>query len=615
MSVATETGVQPVERRSRLRRWRDVGTLMKELWTAQPLAALTSLVVLVIGNARTGIWPVAMGGVVDSLIHGQAQGRPVYFWLGPYVFASIMEEFYWTAKNHANSYLLDQGMYRIQRRVLESASRAPLIQFEQGRFFELLQRAKNALGEQLQYSAMGVIDFLQILIMLASIAAALFLVQPILLPLLVVGIIPSVWLQARVANAVYRVQQRHAAPDRIRNALQRLLTEREGAAEIKVFGSASYLIGRWWRLRDDRTRDIIGADRRRAVSGTVGGFISGAAYSAALVLVAYLILRGQLSIGNYVTVAAGALSFEQILMMFITFIRSFEEDTQFLGDVFDFWRLAGTEDVASDSRDRVSLERAGRVRSSGNGMIVEAEGLSFGYPEAPRPVLRDIDLRIGAGEKVAIVGENGAGKTTLVKLLIGLYQPNSGVVRLDGERLEPGKAVEARKRIAAVFQDYATFHLSARDNIGFGDLARERDDARLEDAARRADIAEFIRNLPEGFDSYLGREFGDTDLSGGQWQRVALARAFFRDADLLVLDEPTAALDPLAELALFERFSALAEGRTALMISHRLGMARLADRVIVLQEGEIVEEGSHDELVARGGVYARMFAAQAQWYR
>jgi ATP-binding cassette subfamily B protein len=248
-------------------------------------------------------------------------------------------------------------------------------------------------------------------------------------------------------------------------------------------------------------------------------------------------------------------------------------------------------------------------------MAVEADGLTFRYPGASRPVIRDVCLRIARGERIALVGENGAGKTTLVKLLIGLYQPDTGTVRLDGVPLGLGHAGQARRRIAAVFQDYATFQLTARENIGFGDLARMHDARALAEAAERAGIADVIARLAQGYDTYLGRQFGETELSGGQWQRLALARAFFRQADLLVLDEPTAALDPLAELALFERFAELVAGRTALMISHRLGVARLADRVLVLQGGMIVEEGHHDALVARGGVYAALFAAQAQWYR
>jgi len=258
---------------------------------------------------------------------------------------------------------------------------------------------------------------------------------------------------------------------------------------------------------------------------------------------------------------------------------------------------------------------APRHPRSARGLAVEAEGISFAYPGAAQPVLREVGMSIARGERIAIVGENGAGKTTLAKLLVGLYQPNAGSVLVDGEALTEGRAVAIRQRIAAVFQDYASFQLTLRENVGFGDVARLRDDQALAVAAKHADLAAFVATFPDGYDTYLGRQFGDTELSGGQWQRVALARAFFRDADLLVLDEPTAGLDPLAELALFERFTELVEGRTAIMISHRLGAARLADRVIALQDGQIVEQGHHDALVAKGGAYAAMFAAQAQWYR
>ena len=221
-------------------------------------------------------------------------------------------------------------------------------------------------------------------------------------------------------------------------------------------------------------------------------------------------------------------------------------------------------------------------------------------------MLAGINLTIHPGERVAIVGVNGAGKSTLVNVLAGLYEPAQGSVQVGGVR-----GVCARPRTAAVFQDYAAFHLTLRENVGFGDLSRMHDDRAVREAIQRAGLSDRIGDL----DAYLGRDFGDDDISGGQWQRVALARAFFRDAGLLVLDEPTAALDPLAELALFERFAELAAGRTAIMVSHRLGAARLADRVLVMQGGRIVEEGHHDQLVARAGLYAKLFEAQAQWYQ
>lgn len=348
-----------------------------------------------------------------------------------------------------------------------------------------------------------------------------------------------------------------------------------------------------------------------------GGVVAALAYS----------LRRELSVGDYVAVATGALWFQDLLGSLVTGLRELQEQAQFLGNLFEFLHVARQEApdkeamsrpgdaVRPQARSSTGVRWGGGEGTAQRGMVVEGTQLTFRYPGAAKPALEDVSVRIERGERIAIVGQNGAGKTTLVKMLLGLYQPESGAVLLDGEPLTGRSAVDLRQRIAAVFQDYATFQLTLRDNVGFGDLARLGDDAAIVAAARHGGLADLLAALPKGCDTFLGRQFGELDLSGGEWQRVALARAFFRDADLLILDEPTAALDPLAELALFGRFAELVEGRTAIMISHRLGAARLADRVIVVEDSRIVEDGHHDVLVRRDGRYAALFAAQSQWYR
>ncbi|MGH2560174.1 MAG: ABC transporter ATP-binding protein [Thermomicrobiales bacterium] len=610
MSAAATGLTDTPVKRSRARLWRDAASLLREVWTARPLASLAMIGMLVVGNAQLGVMLVAMGGLVDALIGGDAGGRSALFWAGVYVGASAVDEFYWAAKFILQQYLLDHASYRVERRVLERAGGAPLIQFEEGDFFQHLQRAHAGMGQRLNDVSWKLFDVLQVLFMAVSVAGALYVVHPLLLPLMIAGALPALWFQIRTATAVYEAQRAHTMRDRIRAHLQTLLTGREAAPEIRLFGTAGYLLDRWQRLRDERTADVLSAERERAVSNAFGGFFSGATYAGALLFVAYQITGGDLSIGDYVVVATGALWFDQMLGGLVWLVRSIEEESQYLGDLFDFLRVARDEEEDAAYTVASPLERR-----QGRGMAVAAEGIDFAYPGQAQPVVRDACLRIAPGERIAIVGENGAGKTTLVKLLIGLYRPDAGVVHLDGANLNGGGAIAARQRIAAVFQDYATFQLTLRENIGFGDVERMADDAALRNAAQRAGIEDLLAGLPDGFDAYLGRQFGETELSGGQWQRIALARAFFRDADLLVLDEPTAALDPLAELALFERFAALVKGRTAIMVSHRLGAARVADRIVVLRAGEIVEQGHHDDLIARDGAYAALFAAQAQWYR
>ena len=572
----------------------DLAAVGWELFRASPWSAAGLTLVLVVGNAPVGAMAAAMGGFVDAAIRGQ--GGAMALWLGVYAASALVEQFYWSFKNLAVQHLRDHGLYRLQRRLLERAASVPLARFEEAPFFDLLQRAGDGLDGRIHTLIYAVADLAQLLVWLGSLGLVLALIQPVLLPLLVLGGVPAVWLQGRVAAAVYRAERAHTTADRVRGHLQGLLTGQAAAAEIRLFGSAEYLLGRWRALRAARTRDVLAAQASTRIAATGGSLVSGLAYAAGMVLVAYRILHGQLSVGNYVTVAAGALQFEELLGVFVGAMQGFGEEARFLGDLFLFLR---TEAV--DVAPAPSPSPQGKW-----GLSVTAEGVAFTYPGAAAPILDGIHLTIRPGERVAIVGENGAGKSTLVKLLVGLYEPTQGSVRVGGAR-----AADARVRTAAVFQDFVAFHLTLRENVGFGDLSRMHDDHAVRAALQRAGLSDRVADL----DAYLGRAFGDDDLSGGQWQRVALARAFFRDAGLLVLDEPTATLDPLAELALFERFAELASGRTAIMVSHRLGAARLADRVLVVQGGRIVEEGHHDQLVAAAGVYAKLFEAQAQWYR
>ncbi len=599
--------------RSRRQLWGDTWKLIVEFWRAHPLATTSMVALVLLGGARTGIYVTAMGGVVDALVGGEgASGQSVGFWLAVFVLAMLLEQIYWLVIPVLTGFLNDHASYRVHRDVLERASGVPLIRFEDGVFFKRLQRASDDVGNRL----LSVIEVLarqgSSVTALLSMGIALYIVHPLLVPLLVLGTAPSIWLQGRTATLVYQASRKHTTADRVRDHLRSLLTSREPAGEIRLFGVSDYLIGRWSALRASRRRDVLEATRRRSLAATAGSTIAGAAYAGGLALVTFAILRGRISVGDYVVVAQGALWLQDILRSMVGGLTRLEEQVQFVGDLFDFRRDAEREGDAPTKQALTVSPTPDKGRAAG--MKVEARGVTFTYPSQSEPALKGVSLTIEPGERIAVVGANGAGKTTLVKILIGLYQPDEGTVFLDGIPIEDPRDVPLRGRIAAVFQDYARYELTARENIGFGNLALLADERALEAAALKAGADGLVRALPEGFDSYLGRSFGETELSGGEWQRVALARAFLRDADLLVLDEPTAALDPLAELALFERFIDIAEGRTAIMISHRLGAARLADRVIVVDGGAIVEDGHHDELVRLGGKYAELFRTQSQWY-
>ena len=287
------------------------------------------------------------------------------------------------------------------------------------------------------------------------------------------------------------------------------------------------------------------------------------------------------------------------------------------------WRARELQDFVVKMRhipqfpERARIDRQGGAQAQGSIRHgVRFEGIEFTYPGSSKPALKAVDLELRPGETVALVGQNGAGKTTLTKLLLGLYQPTAGSITIDGTDLRDLDLASWRERVGAVFQDYMTYAFTARENVGFGRIERLEDLAAIESAATRSGANRVVEQLPAGWETVLGKEFtGGQDLSRGQWQTLALAQLYVRDAELLVLDEPTSALDAMAEVAVYRQFLELSENKTVLLVSHRLGSARLADRVLFLRDGRIVEDGTHDELVAVRGPYAELFEMQAEWYR
>jgi len=285
---------------------------------------------------------------------------------------------------------------------------------------------------------------------------------------------------------------------------------------------------------------------------------------------------------------------------------SLYEDSLYLSNLFEFLDL--------QPRVKEPLQPHPIFKKIENGLVVR--NLSFSYPSGKRTVLEDISFAVQPGEHIALVGENGAGKSTLIKLLCRLYDPSSGFIRIDGVDLGEYRILELRRQISVVFQDFVRYHLRVSDNIWFGNTELDANSPGIVKAAKEADVDSLIQTLPKGYETMLGKMFEHgEELSIGEWQKIALARAFLRDAQIIILDEPTSALDAKAEYGVFKKFQELARGKTAFLISHRLSTAKLADRILVLQGGKIVENGSHDELVNKGGVYAGMFETQSQYYR
>ena len=450
----------------------------------------------------------------------------------------------------------------------------------------------------------GLAQFGQAGISLAAVSALLLTFHWLIAAALILAVLPGIVVRIRYANRMHRLQNRQARHERRAHYLHWVLTGDLHAKEVRLFNFGDIFRSRFRNLRRRVRRERLDIARQRAIAETAFGAVSTLAIYGSLAVVTSWVLRGGLTIGDLVMYYQGLHRCQGYLREMLSALAGLYENTLFLSRFHSLMEL--TPAISCPSRPR-PVPSAGDIRF---------EAVRFAYQRTDRTVLDDLHMTIRDGEHVALVGENGSGKTTLVKLLCRLYDPQKGIVRIDGADIRELDPAALRKGISIIFQDYARYHLTARENIWIGDVEASPSGERVSEAARMSGVRDMIRTLPRGLDTHLGKWFKDgEELSVGEWQKIALARGYMRDARIIVLDEPTSALDPAAEHGVLNRFKEMTRGKTALFISHRLSTARLADRIFVMKSGRIVEEGGHDALMAKNGFYARLFDCQARYYR
>ena len=503
-----------------------------------------------------------------------------------------------------DSLLGDLVSHEISLRLMHQSARLDLECFEDSDFYDKLERARRQASSRILLMSQ-VLAQLQDSITVFFLAAALITFNAWLLLLLAITLIPAFLGETHFNSQSYSLMYGWTQERRELDYLRFAGASDETAKEVKIFGLSDFFGSRYKKLAGEYYRANRDLSTRRAAWGGLLSMVGSLGYYTAYAVIIYRTVYGELSLGDLTFLSGSFLRLRSLMEAILIRFSSIADSALYLRDLFDF------------------LEMEPRIISIDNSLPFPVtirkgftfENVGFRYPQMKQWVLRDVSFTLHPGEKLALVGENGAGKTTLVKLLTRLYDPVEGRIMLDGHDLRKYNLDGLRDAVGVIFQDYVKYHLTATENIAVGLIDERNNETRIKEAARQSLADKVIENLPNGYQQMIGRWFKQgTNLSGGEWQKIAIARAYMRDAQLLILDEPTASLDARAENEVFRRFVELTFDKCAVLISHRFSTVRMADRIVVLHEGKLLEHGTHDELLAVGGRYSELFQMQAAGY-
>ncbi len=557
-----------------------------------------------------GILPLAMlyigkeiiDGVIASIGNESADLKSLWTLVGIELALATFSTIFGRAITLLDSLLGDLYSNKTSEQLIKHAATLDLYQFEDSEFYDKLERARRQTTSRTVLMSM-VLEQFQDTITILSLGAGLLIFNPWLILLLIVALIPSFIGETHFNQRTYSLTRSFTPERRELDYLRYIGASDETAKEVKIFGLADFLANRFKAIADKYYKANQSIAIKRAAVGSILTGLGTASYYVAYVFIIYQTIQALITVGTLTFLAGSFNRMRNMLQGILNRFSRIADSALYLQDLFDFFEL----------KPNIGSGKLKIPRPITKGFTFE--NVAFKYPQSEKYALKGLNFHLGIGEKIALVGENGAGKTTLVKLLARLYEPSEGRILLDGKDLGEYDLADLRAQIGIIFQDFIRFQMKASENIAIGDIERLAEEEEIIASAEKSLADPVIRELPAQYEQILGKRFSSgVDLSGGQWQKIALGRAYMRDAQLLILDEPTAALDARAEHEVFIRFSELIEGKSAVLISHRFSTVRMADRILFLEYGQLIEEGSHQELLALNGKYAELFNLQAQGY-
>lgn len=579
------------------------------IWRTSPLLTLSNILLRVFKAAipvgQLYVGKLIIDEVIRLISEPQKNFDSLWWWLGLELGLAVLSEVLNRLISLTDALLGDLYANHSSIELMHKASSLDLSMFEDSEFYDKLERARRQTTGRVVLMSM-VLSQLQDLITIIFLGIGLVAFEPWLILILVVAVFPSFLSEAYFSRSSYSLVRSWTPQRRELDYLRYIGASVETAKEIKVFSLDDFLTGRFGRIANEYYQ----ANKKLAIKRTIWGTLlqigSVAAYYGAYLLIIIRTVAGSLSVGDMTFLSGSFNRLQNQLQNLLSTFTRITESALYLQDYFDFLAI---NPLIKDNAD--AIDTPDKIIEG-----IRFENVGFQYPGTDIWAVRRVSFLLQAGEKLALVGENGAGKTTLVKLLARMYDPVEGRISIDGIDIRKFKIESYRKMIGVIFQDYVRFSFTASENVAVGQIEQAQNQTQVLTAAEKSLADPVIRKLPGGYNQMLGKRFAEgVDLSGGEWQKIALARAYMRDAQIVILDEPTAALDARAEYEVFKRFSELTSGKTAVIISHRFSTVRMADRILVLKNGEMLEIGTHKELLENKGLYAELFNLQAQGYQ